>query len=153
MKSVCQSLIGLVCIILLTSCFAREQTRPLETLQIMKQDGSTLTYRVEVADTAALRRKGLMHRKYLAADQGMLLAYPVSRKVAIWMKNTPLPLDIIFINSGGRITKIRPDAVPFSLTSMPSDGKVLAVLELYAGQSEKQGIQVGDQVIHPFFEQ
>ena len=147
---------GKLCIIFatifLSSCFAGEHKRSVEDLQIIKSDGEVLTYQIELADTADLRAKGLMHRRRMPAEHGMLLAYPEARKVAIWMKNTYIPLDIIYINEGGEITQINTDAVPHDLTSLPSHSDTLGVLELNAGEIRKWNIKVGDKVRHPFFD-
>lgn len=144
-------LTGCGCVLVLSSCYAKDSESQLEELLIIKEDGEVLSYRIEIADTAATRKKGLMYRKYMPREQGMLLVYSRSRQVNIWMKNTHIPLDIIYIDERGEITQITRDAVPFSLASMPSQSKVLAVLELNAGETEKQEIQVGDQVVHPVF--
>jgi len=132
------------CVVFPPACLA-------EDLQIIKANGEVLRYQVELADTDLLRSKGLMHRRRLPPDHGMLLAYPKARTVSIWMKNTYIPLDIVYINQRGEITQINADAIPHDLTSLHSRFPTLAVLELNAGETRKQNISVGDMVIHPVF--
>ena len=105
-----------------------------------------LSYRVEVADTRRLKSIGLMYRSSLPADQGMLLLNEKPRQLNVWMKNTFIPLDIIYIDTDGRIVKIVENAQPESTAVMPSEGKVKAVLELNAGQVRQKEIAVGDRV-------
>ncbi len=138
-------------ILLFSSCAFADQKETVENLQIIKADGERLHYHIELADTDYSRRKGLMHRRSLAPDHGMLLAYPKPEMVAIWMKNTHIPLDIIYINRRGEITQINTAAIPHDLTALPSHTPTLAVLELNAGEVERQDIKVGDKVIHPIF--
>ncbi len=87
-----------------------------------------------------------MHRHTLPSDQGMLLLYKTPRRVNIWMRNTFVPLDIIYINDKGDIVKIIENAEPQSTRLMPSEGEVKAVLELKAGQVRAQRIAVGDPI-------
>ena len=81
----------------------------------------------------------------------MLFDYGRTQPVAMWMKNTLVPLDILFIAADGRVVNIAADAVPESLTSIPSAGPVRAVLEINAGTAARLGIKPGDRVIHPIF--
>ena len=106
----------------------------------------SLNYRVEVADTRRLKGIGLMYRSSMPAGQGMLLLNKKPQPLNIWMKNTFIPLDIIYIDTDWHIVRIVENAQPESTTVMPSDGKVKAVLELNAGQVEKRSIAVGDRV-------
>ncbi len=107
-----------------------------------------LNYRVEVADNAKLKSLGLMYRSSLPVNQGMLLLNEKPQRLNIWMKNTFLPLDIIYIDAAGHIVKIIENAVPESTALLPSGGKVKAVLELNAGQVHKREIAVGDRVTY-----
>lgn len=111
-----------------------------------------LTYQVEVADTRQLKSIGLMYRSSLPEGQGMLLLNEKPERMTIWMKNTFIPLDIIYIDDNGHIVKIVQNARPESTAVMRSDGKVTAVLELNAGQVRQRDIAVGDRVtyqVHP----
>ena len=122
-----------------------------EPLSIQAKDGKTVEYEVEIAATMEARRTGLMYRKEMQTNRGMLLDFGRPENVAIWMKNTYLPLDIIYINAQGIITKIVENAKPLSTNNMDSDTPVRAVLELNAGQVVYQGFSVGDKVIYKAF--
>ena len=104
-----------------------------------------------MADTDATRRRGLMYREHMPSDQGMLLDFMGNHNVGIWMKNTYISLDLIFIDAAGRIVYIYPDATPLSTRTISTEQRVRAVLELNAGQIEAHGIQVGDHVVFPSF--
>ncbi len=120
-------------------------------LSIKTADGRTLAFSVELARTPEEWRVGLMNRAHLAPDAGMLFDFAADRPVAMWMKNTLIPLDMIFISRDGRITGIAQRAVPLSLEIIASPGPVRAVLEVNGGVTERLGIAKGDQVIHPMF--
>ncbi len=108
-------------------------------------------FKVEVADNDATREKGLMFRKSLAADRGMLFDFKVPRLVAFWMKNTLIPLDLLFIAADGHVVSIARDAVPLSELPIPSGGEVLGVLELRGGRAAEIGAQPGDTVRERIF--
>ena len=135
----------------LSACLPVEKQAKLELLGIYKDGVEIARYSVEVAQTEYSRRKGLMHRQSLADDRGMLLYYKQARETGIWMKNTHIPLDILFIDSSGKIVKVHAAAEPLSLKTIDSDEKVRAVLELNAGQLEEHGIEVGNRIRHPGF--
>ena len=107
------------------------------------------TYSIEIADDAAERAQGLMFRESMARDHGMYFVYPTGREVAFWMKNTPLPLDIIYINERGIICSIAADTTPYSEKALPSGCAAQTVLELNAGEAKAAGIRVGAPVRHP----
>jgi uncharacterized protein len=127
-----------------------EDFGPLEQVVVTTKNGP-VTFLVEVADTDAERTQGLMFRTELADDSGMLFNFESPRPVAMWMKNTLIPLDIIFIDPKGRILSIARNARPRSLRSMPSGGVALAALEIIKGGARKYGIARGDIVHHPMF--
>ena len=106
----------------------------------------TARYMVEVADNAHDRRLGLMYRESMPADHGMLLHFGRPQPVSIWMKNTLIPLDLLYIDGAGVIVKIVEHTEPLSLALHPSGRRVVAVLELNAGQAAQRGIRVGDRV-------
>lgn len=108
-------------------------------------------FTVELAEKPSQWRNGLMYRKQLDPDSGMLFVYRKPRKATMWMKNTYLPLDMIFISENGIVVNIEHNTTPLSLDHIPSKGVVLAVLEVLAGTSEKFGIREGDRVLHPAF--
>jgi uncharacterized membrane protein (UPF0127 family) len=124
---------------------------PRSTLQIATPDAKLHKIDVWVADTDPRRMRGLMFVEHLADDAGMLFIYPEPQPVAIWMKNTPLPLDILFVRADGRVHRIAENATPQSTDTIPSDGIVLAVIELKAGTAARMNIRPGAQVIHPAF--
>lgn len=108
-------------------------------------------FNVELADTAEKRSVGLMHRPAMAADSGMLFDFKTDGQVTMWMRNTRIPLDMLFITRDGRIANIAERTVPFSETTIPSKGPVRAVLELNGGTSARLKIRPGDRVDHPMF--
>lgn len=116
-----------------------------------KTDCPIATFDIEVALTQAQQMQGLMNRESLAEDAGMLFMFNEEAERGFWMKNTLIPLDLIFIKKGGYIHHIHSNAKPHDLTSIKSHGPVIAVLEINGGLSKKQNINVGDNVHHPFF--
>ena len=111
-------------------------------------------FQVERARTAAEQEQGLMYRTDLKPDGGMLFApYPPEgggpRAASFWMKNTPTPLDILFIRAEGTIARIAENSVPFSEAQIPSGEPIAAVLELVGGRSAELGIAEGDSVFWP----
>lgn len=108
-------------------------------------------FEVELAENEAQREYGLMFRREMAPDAGMLFDYEVPQRTAMWMKNTILPLDMLFIDARGRIINVVERAIPGSLTVIPSRGKILGVLELNAGTVAHLGIKTGDTVEHKIF--
>lgn len=123
----------------------------LEELSISTVDGKTVVYHIEVARTPSQMQRGLMFRDSLSEDRGMLFIYQPERTARMWMKNTILPLDMLFIDANGRIINIARNTTPFSLDTIDSGGEVRGVLELNAGQTEKHGIATGDRVHYRVF--
>jgi uncharacterized membrane protein (UPF0127 family) len=109
-------------------------------------------FSVEIADTEAAREKGLMFRKNLPEGHGMLFDFHRAQDVTFWMRNTYIPLDMIFIRADGRILRIAENAQPLSTDLIPSGGPVLAVLEVIGGTARKLGLAPGDRVAHPIFD-
>jgi hypothetical protein len=103
-------------------------------------------FRVEVARDGMEQAKGLMFRTQMGADEGMIFPMDPPRMASFWMKNTVIPLDIIFIGTDRRILNIAAQAVPYSESPLPSAGKVSAVLELNGGRAAALGIAPGDKV-------
>jgi len=105
-------------------------------------------FSIEIADNDSNRSAGLMFRRVMPDDRGMLFVFEQTRRVAFWMKNTPLPLDLIFIGEDGRVATIK-QGVPFSEASISSGVPVRFVLEVKAGTAQKAGIVAGDRLRHP----
>ena len=126
------------------------QILPLDPapVTIATQSGE-ISFQVEIADTGSERAIGMMHRKSMPQDQGMLFVFEASRLVTMWMKNTYVPLDIVFIDEKGAVAAIRPDTAPLSLDIIGSGGEVRFALELNAGAAKANGISVGDRAGHP----
>ncbi len=123
-----------------------------DSLVLHKSDGTEPAFDVELAVSPQQQAQGLMYRPSLAADAGMLFIYRPAREVSMWMKNTVIPLDMLFIAEDGEIVKIVERAVPLSLTTISSDRRVRAVLEINGGMANRLGIRPGDRVVHPAFE-
>ena len=111
-----------------------------------------IDYRVEIADDDAERQHGLMFRTSMPDGHGMLFIFPQARPQAFWMRNTYMPLDIIYIGEDGRIVSIV-QGRPFDESPLPSGVPAIGVLEIYAGKAAEQGIRVGDRVHHRMFGQ
>jgi uncharacterized membrane protein (UPF0127 family) len=138
-----------ICIAVLLAS-ARSHAADRSVLEIASKTG-VHSFSVEVVDNEADRAKGLMFRKSLPEGTGMLFDFKTEQDVAFWMKNTYIPLDMIFIRADGRILRIAENAEPMSTRQIPSGGPVLAVLEVIAGTARKLGIAPGDRVAHPIF--
>lgn len=123
------------------------ETQPLE---IITRSGVQV-FSVEVMRTNEEREKGLMFRKELPEGRGMLFDFSPEQNVSMWMKNTLIPLDMIFIQADGRILRIAENTQVESEKIIPSGGPVRGVLEVIAGTAKKFGIKPGDRVGHPLF--
>jgi len=122
----------------------------LQTLEIVSASGVHV-FSVELATNDEERERGLMYRKSVPDGQGMLFDFGAEQNVAMWMKNTLIPLDMIFIRGDGRIARIAENTEPMSTRIIPSGGPVRAVLEVAGGTAKKLGIAVGDRVAHAMF--
>ena len=118
-----------------------------EPLIIQTASGKRLNFIVEIADTNEQRQRGLMYRKDMAEDAGMIFDFGVSRRVQMWMENTILPLDMLFVDSTGTIRNIKQNAVPYSEDIIDSMTEVKYVIELNAGVTAKLGIKPCDKVM------
>jgi uncharacterized protein len=117
-----------------------------EPLVVQTAAGKVLNFTVEIASTSEQREYGLMFRKHMPEDAGMLFDFGQSRRVTMWMENTILPLDMLFIDSSGVVRHIQENAVPYSEDIIDSMSSVKYVVELNAGVVKKLGIKVGDKV-------
>ena len=122
----------------------------LPTLDIVTSAGRR-RFTVEVMQNDEQRARGLMYRRYLPADRGMLFDFKREEPIQMWMKNTYIPLDMIFIDRKGTIVSIAENTEPLSERIIPSNGKVLAVLEVNGGTAQRLGIKRGDKVEYPLF--
>jgi uncharacterized membrane protein (UPF0127 family) len=122
----------------------------MQSLEIATKSGVRM-FEVEIAKTDKERETGLMYRKELADGRGMLFDFTPEQEVSMWMKNTILSLDMIFIRADGRILRIAENTEPQSLRIISSGGPAKAVLEVIAGTAKKYGIAPGDRVAHPMF--
>lgn len=123
---------------------------PHSTLVIDTSNGP-VHFNVEMANDAQSQEYGLMFRKSLATNAGMLFDFHTLVNTSFWMKNTLIPLDIIFILPDGTISSIAPDAVPMSTTSIPAVEPVRAVLEIGGGRAAQFGIYPGEKVHNAIF--
>jgi uncharacterized membrane protein (UPF0127 family) len=126
-------------------------TFPRGALSIVLSDGQSLAFNVEVATTPEQLARGLMFRRVLPRDEGMLFVFPQEGEQSFWMKNTWIPLDMLFVRKDGTVFRVVANATPFDLTPIPSGGPALAVIELNGGEAGRQGIVPGSRVIHPAF--
>lgn len=135
---------------ILTVWMSPTRAAELETLEIAGKTG-VHTFAVEVARSDKDRAAGLMHRKELPEGRGMLFDFTREQEVSMWMENTYIPLDMIFIRKDGRILSIAENTTPLSRAIVSSGGLALGVLEVIGGTSRKLGITPGDRVAHPMF--
>jgi len=115
----------------------------------LRGDWGTARFSVEVADTSEERAVGLMHRASMPASSGMLFLYDFPQRVAFWMENTLIPLDMIFMSPDGVVQHIHENAIPLDRTHIPGGDGIQAVLEINGGMSGLLGITVGSQLRHP----
>lgn len=135
----------LACGVILAHPASAAETVPL-TIQA---GGSTYKFEVEIADDPAERSQGLMFREQLAPNAGMLFLYPDEKPRTFWMKNTPLPLDIIYIGGDGRVVHVAAEAKPFDQSVIPSVEPAAAALEIGGGLAAQLGIAPGAIVSWP----
>lgn len=115
---------------------------------VIETGAGPVAFSVELALTPDDRASGLMNRQSMAADHGMLFKFEQTRPILMWMKNTPLSLDMLFIDANGKVVGIAKETTPFSEAIIPSPEPVRYVLELNGGTADEQGISVGDTARH-----
>jgi hypothetical protein len=136
----------------LASAQSEPQPRlPEERLVIVTRDGTRHAFRVEMAVEPAHQMTGLMFRTQVGPDEGMLFDWGTPRESSMWMRNTLVPLDMLFVAADGRVHRIAERTVPHSLAAIGSRGPVRATLELAGGTAERLNIRVGDRVLHRIF--
>ncbi|SIQ21898.1 MULTISPECIES: DUF192 domain-containing protein [unclassified Bosea (in: a-proteobacteria)] len=126
------------------------QEAALESLVIVS-GAKRNAFQVEVMRNPEQRAKGLMFRRYMPPDRGMLFDFGASEPVAMWMQNTYIPLDMLFIRKDGTIARIAENTEPLSTRTIPSGEPVLSVLEINGGVARQLGIKPGDMVEHSLF--
>ena len=119
----------------------------------LRGPGGEAAFRVEVADTEAERAQGLMHRERLAASAGMLFVYPRPQRVGFWMKNTLIPLDMIFMDASGTVRRIGHEAQPHDTRPVMGGNAIQTVLEINGGLARRIGIAPGWEMRHPAVDQ
>ena len=124
---------------------------PSSQAEIVTAAGKRHRFTVELATTPDQLTQGLMFRRTMAADAGMLFDFGMDRPVSMWMRNTLIPLDMLFLAADGRVTGYHERAVPGSQDIISAPGLVRAVLELNGGTVSRLGLAVGDRVVHPMF--
>ncbi len=141
----------LCCVVMLMAATAALDAR-------MRQDRLTLVtasgehaIEIEVAETAEEKSLGLMFRSSLADGKGMLFPYPAAQEITMWMRNTLIPLDMVFIRADGTVHRIEARTEPLSEAIVASKGPVTGVLELAGGAAERLGLKAGDKVRHGHF--
>ena len=122
----------------------------VQPLEIVTKSGVQV-FSVEMATTEEEKTTGLMYRKELPDGKGMLFDFSPEQQISMWMKNTYISLDMIFIRADGRILRIAENTEPHSTKIISSGGLAKGVLEVIAGTAQKYGIQPGDRVAHPLF--
>jgi uncharacterized protein len=122
-----------------------------DIITIEKTGGSRDVFSVEMALTGPQQEQGLMYRTALEEGSGMLFVFDRTQRLSFWMKNTLIPLDLLFIGPDGTIRHIHRNAVPLDESGIPSRHPARAVLELAGGQCARRGIKEGDKVLHPVF--
>ena len=140
---------ALLCAFLASAPPARAQE--LEKLEFATRSG-VHAFSVEVMRTPDQQARGLMFRRYMPDDRGMLFTFGRDEPVFMWMKNTYIPLDMVFIDRKGVVASIAADTEPFSERTIASGPPVWGVVELNAGAAARMGLAVGDKVRHPFFD-
>jgi uncharacterized protein len=124
---------------------------PRGKLDIHVGKAKPLTFKIWLADTPRRQSQGLMFVRSLPAQRGMLFVHESPKPIGMWMKNTFIPLDMVFIDAQGRIQQIVPNTTPHSLETIRSDQPALAVLEIGGGEAQRLGLKAGQLISHPAF--
>ena len=144
-------ILALLGVIVAGAAAAAEPCR--EDMVYLRGPGGEAAFRVEIADTDAERAQGLMHRESLAASAGMLFVYPNPRPVGFWMKNTLIPLDMIFMDATGTVRRIGHEAQPHDERPVMGGSGIQTVLEINGGLARRIGIAEGWEMRHPSVDQ
>lgn len=141
--------LALICATFAAAIAAAGECKP-DTV-FVRGDWGQVKFTVELADTPDERSRGLMFRDGLARGAGMLFVYERPGRAAFWMKNTRIPLDMVFADATGRVVHVHSDARPGDLTAIEGGDDVFAVLEINAGLTARYGIAPGSELRHPAF--
>jgi uncharacterized membrane protein (UPF0127 family) len=139
------AIVGAVVLFAASGCATTPASLPIAKILVDTESG-TKSFTVELASDTASQERGLMYRREMAPDAGMLFDFHDDARLSFWMKNTILPLDMLFIRSDGTISTIEPNAIPMSTASITSAEPVRAVLEISGGRAHDLGIRAGDRV-------
>lgn len=131
---------------------ANAQPAPIEALSVTTSKGKFI-FQTELAMTAEQKARGLMFRHKLPKNRAMLFVWSSDRKVSMWMKNTRISLDMVFMYRNGKVAGITRATKPFSLDIISSPGNVAGVLEIAAGRADEIGLKAGDKLVHRLFAQ
>jgi uncharacterized protein len=134
--------------VLLLAGLGCESYKPPDGLPTTTMTIGTRKYTLEIARNDAHRQKGLMERDSIPADWGMIFVFPTEDQLGFWMKNTRIPLDILYVSGTGRVVSIH-TMKPYDLTSVPSKGPARYAIELNAGQAALTGVKEGDVLVIP----
>ncbi len=129
-----------------------QQIDPDPTPLVVYTARGKYSFSIEIADEPGEQIVGLMFRETMATDRGMLFVHDVPHIITMWMRNTPLSLDMVFLTADGQIAHIAERTEPFSLDTISSQGPASHVLEINAGVAALAGMEVGDRVLHPLFD-
>ncbi|MGD9783802.1 MAG: DUF192 domain-containing protein [Hyphomicrobiaceae bacterium] len=135
----------------MTSMLARAEAPFSRDLLHVVTDTGRFALDIEVAETEAQKRLGLMFRTTIAAGRGMLFPYAPAQEITMWMRNTYVSLDMVFIRADGVVHRVETGTEPMSEAIIASRGDVSAVLEIAAGEAKRLGIRAGSRVEHPLF--
>ena len=133
---------GTALVLIVAAAAAQAECAP-GTVELRGDSGAAMRFTVELADSDAERAQGLMHRDTMALSSGMLFAYPAPQRASFWMKNTLIPLDMIFADATGVVTRIHSNAVPLDKTSIDGGEGVSFVLEINGGLARRLGLKAG----------
>ncbi len=148
MKTTVRVLLVLATVLLAPGAGAQQAVFETSPLQIETENG-TYDFTVELALSGPQQGQGLMFRPEMAADAGMLFVYPRPRMISMWMRNTLIPLDMVFAGPDGTVTHVAERTIPLSEKTISSRTPAKAVLELNAGTVARLGIKPGDRLVHP----
>jgi len=141
-----QILVAFACICFLIGC--ESTTQPQSNLPTVQMKVGSKTYTLEVANTEDSRTRGLMRRDSMPADHGMIFVFKEPQKLAFWMKNTRIPLDIVYIDANAKVDSVK-QMQPYVETGIWSEGPIQWAIELNQGQAKEAGVKAGDQLTIP----